>query len=163
MFLTLNYSQLSTKDKVVANLAHSGVEFSFLYCRFLAFGPRKSVRLESCLQTLKPWFWESKETLQIFILNSTSHDRRQRRENPIRIFLLVKKNHVRLLIGQKKIVWPMRLLVIKERLFLFGEFVRSKSRCAISWEWLTFWVFYELQGKDSQQKVFLGWPKIWTI
>ena len=40
MFLTLNYSQLSTKDKVVANLAHSGVEFSFLYCRFLAFGPR---------------------------------------------------------------------------------------------------------------------------
>ena len=54
MFLTLNYSQLSTKDKVVANLAHSGVEFSFLYCRFLAFGPRKSVRLESCLQTLKP-------------------------------------------------------------------------------------------------------------
>ena len=35
-----------------------------------------------------------------------------------------------------------------------------KVRCPISWKWLTFWVFYEIQGKDTQQKVFWSNLKI---
>ena len=32
---------------------------------------------------------------------------------------------------------------------------KLKVWCPTSWEWLTFWLFYELQGKDTQQKVVL--------
>ena len=85
----------------------------------------------NCLQTLKLWFCKSivKEgnVSNTDSLSITSHDRLERREKPIRIFSLVKKIVSGFWLVQK-IVWPMRLLLIKERLFLCGEFALSKSQ-----------------------------------